>query len=328
MVAWSAFRGGDAAWDAALARVPGANAFQSSAWARHKADSGWFPVRALAGPEDAAAAAAQALVKKVPGGALLWARGGPVGDPSLWNSDLREVLSREAGAPLVYGRVCSYREADVAAAGALDAASWARPERPLDKPSTYLLDLAPDVDALREGQSTNWRHNLKRGNARATVADWLDPDPVEMESLYLSLESLKGLPPQHRAAGLGSLVRALGPAMILKRAVVDGKTVALRACATFGDTSFDLLAAAAGEARKVYASYALLWALILESKRRGAKSYDLGGADPVAAPGVADFKKGTGARPIETLGERDFASPEFLRGPAGALIAWKLGKNA
>jgi hypothetical protein len=328
MVDWSAFSGGDAAWDGALARVPGANAFQSSAWARHKADSGWRPARALAGPEAAPLAAAQALVKKIPGGALLWARGGPVGDPALWNAGLRETLSREAGGALVYGRICSYRESDAAVAAALDAAGWSRPERPLDRPSTYLLDLAPDVEALREGLSTNWRHNLKRGNARAAVADWTDPDPAEMESLYLSLESLKGLPPQHRAASLGSLVRALGPALILKRAVVDGKTVALRACAAFGDSAVDLLAAAAGEARKVYASYALLWALLLESKRRGAKVYDLGGADAVAAPGVADFKKGTGARPVETLGERDFASPGLLRAPAGALIAWKLGKGA
>jgi hypothetical protein len=328
MVAWSAFRGGDAAWDAALARLPGANVFQSSAWARHKSDFGWRPLRALSGPAGSPLAAIQALVKTAGPARVLWARGGPVGDPASWNAGLREVLLREAGGALAYGRVCSYREADAGAAAALDAAGWTPPERPLDRPSTYLLDLTPEDEALRAAQSTNWRHNLKRGEARAVVAEWKDPDPAEMESLYLSLESLKGLPPQHRASSLGSLVRALGPSLILKRAIVDGKTVALRACAVFGESSVDLLAAAAGEARKVYASYALLWALILESKRRGARTYDLGGADAVAAPGVADFKKGTGARPIETLGERDFASPPFLRAPAGALIAWKLGKGA
>jgi hypothetical protein len=328
MNGWRVHDGSNEAWDAALARVPGANIFQSSAWARHKADSGWRPARALAGPESAPLAAVQALVKNAGPARVLWARGGPVGEPSSWDAGLRETLIREAGGALVYGRTCSYREADAATAAALDAAGWAHPQRPLDRPSTYLLDLAPEVEALRAGQSTNWRHNLKRGDARAAVADWNDPDPKEMEGLYLSLESLKGLPPQHRADSLGSLVRALGPALVLKRAIVGGKTVALRACAVFGGSSVDLLAAAAGEARKVYASYALLWALILESKRRGARIYDLGGADPVAAPGVADFKKGTGARPIATLGERDFASPAFLRAPAGALIAWKLGKGA
>lgn len=321
---WRVFEGSDEAWDAALARVPEANAFQSSAWARHKAGAGWRPVRALAD-----GAAVQALVKNMPGGMrVLWARGGPVGEPALWNADMRGTLTAAAGGSAVYGRICSYREAGDAANATLDAAGWARPETPLDRPSTYLLGLTPDADMLRQAQTTNWRHNLKRGEARTVVSDWNDPDPSEMESLYLSLESLKGLPPQHRAASLSSLVRSLGSSMMIKRAVVDGKTVAFRACAVFGETSMDLLAAAAGEARKVYASYALLWSLILESKKRGAKSYDLGGADAVAAPGVADFKKGTGARPVSTIGERDFASPALLRRPAGALIAWKLGKTA
>jgi hypothetical protein len=323
--AWRAFTGSDSDWDATLSKIPGATIFQTSAWARHKADFGWRAARALAGSPAEPKAAAQALVKTIPGGGrVLWSRGGPVGELSLWNGDLRDVLTREAGGVFTYGRACSYREAK----GDYAPEGWESPATPLDRPTTYWLDLSPDHDALKAAQTTNWRHNLKRGNARAVVVDWLEPDPREMEAIYLSLESLKGIPAQHRADSLGSLVRALGPALILKRAIVDGKTVALRACGVFAGTSVDLLAAAAGEARKVYASYALLWSLILESRRRGARLYDLGGADAVAAPGVADFKKGTGARLVDMVGERDFASPAFLRGPAGALIARQLGKGA
>jgi len=107
MVSWREAALGDADWDEALATVPGANVFQSSAWARHKADFGWRAVRALAGPDGAATAAAQALVKDFPGGMrVLWARGGPVGDAALWNADLRTALARAAGGRLTYGRVC------------------------------------------------------------------------------------------------------------------------------------------------------------------------------------------------------------------------------
>lgn len=327
-MSWRAAALDDESWDAALACVPGAGIFQSSAWARHKADSGWRPVRALCGPDAAPTAAVQALVKDLPGGArLLWSRGGPVGDPGLWDAGLRDTLSAAAGGTACYARVCSYRESSSADISTLETAGWTRPARPLDRNMTYLLDLTPEPEALREGLSSNWRHNLKRGEKRVTVSDWTDPDPAEMERLYIAMESLKSLPPQHRAASLDSLVRALGPALILKRAVVDGRTVALRACAVFDDTAVDLLAAAGEEARKVYASYALLWPLLVESKRHGAKTYDLGGADPDAARGVADFKKGVGARLIETLGEWDFSRPALLRRPAGALIAWKLGKG-
>jgi hypothetical protein len=327
MVNWRASALSDGAWDEALALVPGANAFQSSAWARHKADFGWRPVRALAGPASAPTAAVQALVKDFPGARVLWSRGGPVGDASLWNAELRATLAAAAGGAVAYGRVCSYRELDGGTAAALESNGWARPARPLDRNRTFLLDLSPEPDALRENLSSNWRHNLKRGEARAPAADWLDADPAQMEALYLEMEALKGLPPQHRADELGSLSRALRDRMILKRAVVDGKTVALRACAVFGASAVDLLAAATADARKVYASYALLWALILESRRRGARTYDLGGADPDAAPGVADFKSGVGAKAVDTVGEWDFAVPAALRRPAGALIAWKLGKG-
>ena len=331
MVTWRAAMLGDEAWDAALAAVPGANAFQSSRWARHKADFGWRPVRALAGPEAAPAAAVQALVKDLPGGArLLWSRGGPAGDPALWDAGLRAALTAAAGGfnLAVYGRICSYQESDPAAVAFLSAAGWSRPKRPLDRNMTYLHDLAPEPEALRAALSTNWRHNLKRGEARAEVSDWTDPDPAEMARLFLQMVSVKALPPQHREDSLASLVRALGPALVLKRAVADGRTVALRACAVFGGTAVDLLAAATEEARKVYASYALLWSLLVEARRRGARTYDLGGADPDAARGVADFKKGVGARLIQYLGEWDFARPALLRRPAGALIAWKLGKGA
>ena len=328
MVNWREAGLSEEDWDKALLRLAGANAFQSSAWARHKADFGWRPLRALAGPAGAPSAAVQALVKDLPGGIrLLWARGGPVGQVQAWDASLREHLVSAAGGLAVYGRICSYLESSPVATATLRASGWARPEKALDRNASFLLELTPEPKSLREGLSSNWRHNLKRGETRAVVEYWRDPDPSEMERLYLELESLKDLPAQHRAAELGSLTRALGPSLILKRAVLNGRTIALRACAVFGDCAVDLLAAAE-DARKVYASYALLWSLLLEARARGAKTYDLGGADFNAARGVADFKKGVGARPIETLGEWDFAAPSVLRRPAGALIAWKLGKGA
>lgn len=322
MVNWRAFAGSDRDWDAALSAMTGADPFQSAAWARHKADFGWRPLRLLG-----EGAAVQVLVKEFPGGGrVLWARGGPVGEPRAWDRGLREALAREAGGGLVYGRVCSYREGRAEAERALWAAGWARPERPLDRNMTYLLDLAPEPAALKSGLSSNWGHNARRAEKRVEVRDWTDPDPEEMEAVYLAMESYKGLGAQHRALALASLVRALGPSMILKRAVVDGRTVGLRACAVFAGRAVDLLAANDAEGRKVYASYGLMLALLLDARRAGARVYDLGGADPDAAKGVSDFKKGTGARLIETLGEWDFASPDAIRGAAGALISWKLGK--
>lgn len=319
MVTWAAFEGSDEAWDARIAPLAESNVFQSSAWARHKAASGWRPVRLACG-----VAAVQGLVRRLPGGGrVLWARGGPLGDPSAWNAALREGLLRAAGGAAAYARVCPYRPACGPGVGALQGSGWRRPSRPLDGNSTFRLDLAAEEPLA---PSANWAHNLRRGLARAGAAqDWPDPDPAEMERLYLGMEAYKGLAPQHRAADLASMTKALGNRMILRRVVVDGRTAAMRACGVFGRVAMDLLAAAAPEARKVYASYVLLASLVTDARRAGANAYDLGGADAAAAKGVADFKKGTGAAAVTTLGEWDCAAPAFARRPIGALIAARMG---
>lgn len=317
MVSWREFDGSDEAWDALVAPLAESNVFQSSAWARHKAASGWRPLRLAC-----EGAAVQGLVRSIPGGGrVVWARGGPLGDPAAWDGSMREALLRRAGGAAVYARVCPYRPAPGPGADALAASGWRRPSRPLNANRTYRLDLArPALEP-----SANWAHNLRRGHSRAGAAqDWPDPDPAAMERLYLSMEAFKGLSPQHRAASLASMVAELGPRLILRRAVVDGRTVAMRACGVFGRVAMDLLAAAAPEARKVYASYVLLESVVAEARRAGAQAYDLGGADAAAAKGVADFKRGTGADAVETVGEWDCAAPAFARRPIGALIAARM----
>ena len=318
MVGWRLFDRDDAAWDDRLAGLEESSVFQSSLWARHKAASGWRPLRLASGN-----AAVQGLVKRLPLGArLLWARGGPAGDPAAWDASLRRELLARAGGSVVYARVCPYRPADPETTARLTAAGWKRPGTPLDKPFTYRVALQGGAERK---MSSNWAHNLRRGLSRAGQAQaWDSPDPVEMEGLYRGLESLKGLPPQHRAPELASMLGALGPRLILRRVCVGGKTVAMRACAVFGHVAMDLLAAAGPEARQIYASHVLLDALIAEAGRAGARFYDLGGADPVAAKGVADFKRGTGAAETETLGEWDAASPAAARAGIGALIAARM----
>ena len=86
------------------------------------------------------------------------------------------------------------------------------------------------------------------------------------------------------------------------------------------DTAWDLLAAAGAQARKVYASHATLWALLEECNRKGLSWCDLSGVDPVHNKGVYDFKQGTGADPVEYLGEWEWACPRLCRLPANWLI--------
>jgi hypothetical protein len=309
MVAWKLFDGDDARWDDALLALPDHNVYQSSGWARHKLSQGWRLRRAIAGDR----AMVQALYKKFPGGSVLWSRGGPVGEPSLWNDDMRRALTKGLG--LCYFRMCSYREQNAEQAAALFSAGWKRPKHPFNRALTFHFDLTKDEKTLFDGLTENWRHNLRRGQKRcAPPVHWQDPKAEELIKVYRRMEDWKGIKEHFVEGELTSLLSHLKDGIILMRAdAQDGTPVALRACVRQGDRAWDLLAAASNEGRKNYASYAIFWALITQCQKLGVKSYDMGGADPDKARGVFDFKKGTRAKLVEFLGEWDWSTFDLAR---------------
>lgn len=317
----------DEKWDEVLLSFPDHNVFQSSAWARHKAAAGWRARRVVGlGTDGKPAAAAQVLVKTTPAGSVLWARGGPLGDARAWDARMREALVAGLRGPVRYLRVCAYRRSDAETLRALAGNGWKRPKRPLNADTTFVLDLSRPQEEVEKALSSNWAHNLRRGLKRAKVRAWEKPDPDEMIEVYRAMEAYKGMKAAYDAQSLRSLIESLGPALRLWRADDEsGRPVALRACAVQGDGGWDLLAASSDAGRKVYASYALLWSLLLDCQARGVRRYDLGGADEKTAKGVFDFKKGTGARFTEFVGEWDWATPSLARGAAGWAIAKKAG---
>ncbi|MBI5245394.1 MAG: peptidoglycan bridge formation glycyltransferase FemA/FemB family protein [Elusimicrobia bacterium] len=316
-----------ATWDDAVSSLPGHSIFQSAAWAEHKSRFGWTPLRLAAGSESRPEAAVQFLCRRRAFGTLLWSRGGPVGMPEAWGQGLLGELRRSAGSPLAYARVCSYQILDERSARAMESGGWKRPVKPLNRNATFLLDIAHSADALRKCLSSNWSHNLRRSEKRcAPPRRWESPDTKELIRVYRSMEGYKGMRPQYGERELQSLLGALAGSIILYRADDErGAPLALRACAAQKDKAWDLLAASSEAGRRCYASYALLWALLRECMARGVREFDLGGADPVEAKGVHDFKKGTGARFVEYLGEWDWASPSWLRVPASALAGLRAG---
>jgi hypothetical protein len=314
----------DAAWDEALKNLEDYNIYQSSAWARHKAGQGWKVRRASAGGR----AMVQVLYKKFPGGSVLWSRGGPVGDSAFWNADMRKVLTQGLG--LCYFRMCSYRESTEADAKTLKGNGWRRPKHPFNRALTFVYDLAKDEPVLKTELTEYWRHNLKRGQARCQPpVRWENPKAEDLIKVYRDMEAWKGIKQHFVEQELTSLLSAFGERFVLMRVnAIDGQPAALRACVVEGGKAWDLLAAASKEARKNYASYALFWSLALHCRELGVTSYDFGGADPEKAKGVYDFKRGTRARPVEFLGEWDWAPLDLARRAAGLGLKLKgVGDN-
>jgi hypothetical protein len=323
VVTWTAVADDDAArtWDRNLEQFAERSYLQRVGWGHYKATQGWTPVRAAAYDERGVIVGmVQALVRTYPGGfGVIWCPGGHVGPLTLWNRNLVEALSQASAVRRVYCRVSFPRSGTAADAQHLHAVGWRRPSQPVSAPRTLIWDLSAVEDALRAGLSDNWRHNLNRALRRnLRVVEWHDPSPAAVASLFDAMATYKDLDMAADPSAIDAMIRSLDGRMLIYTCENEaGAPIAVRGCVIDGDSAWDLLAATSPEGRRCYASYAVLWALVRSCRERKVNTYDLGGIDPEAAPGVYTFKRGTGAREQERLGEWEWSTSRLLAGAVG-----------
>ncbi len=313
-------------WDERLLDFDDHSIYQTLAWGEHRRALGWTPYRWAAFDGDTLTAMAQGLLRRYPGGVgVVWLPGGPVGAITAWNEALQQLIRRSTGLTLIYCRFNSFRARSREEQTQLMQNNWRPARSPLTSGASLLYDVArPETDRIA-ACSKNWRHNLKRSHKGAfTVTPWGKPDATEMRAVYTEMEGLKQLPPQHSETNLRALYAQAGKHLLTYACRdAENKLLGFRACAISGDKAWDMLAATAIAGRKSYASYATFWALTQDCHRRGIRHYDLSGIDATGNRGVYDFKQGTGATPIDYLGEWDWASPRLFALPAN----WLIGKR-
>ena len=313
-------------WDRELLAFDDHSIYQTIEWGEHRAAAGWTPYRWAAVDGERTVAMAQGLLRRYPGGiGVMWMPGGPAGDIAAWNKDLQQMVRRSTGLSALYCRFSSFKRRSDDDERLLADCGWRRPRARITTGLSLQYDLArPEADRLA-ACSVNWRHNLKRsGKYGLTVERWTAPDAAELRSAYSDMENHKQLAQQHSEEALRSMFAHLGDRVIVYRCRDQGGAiVACRACAVMGHTALDLLAATTVAGRKTYASYAAFWALMQHCHRQGIRQYDLAGVDPAGNRGVYDFKKGTGATPIEYLGEWEWAYPGLISLPVNWLIGMR-----
>jgi hypothetical protein len=321
---WSSFDGAANDWDDALASL-GGDIYQSHAWGEYRGATGWRVLRAISTDEGHdIVAMAQILVRRRLGATIIWIPGAAAGDCRRWAVSLPRFLRRRLGSA-TYCRVNILSERLPNVENTLTAGGWSRPGVRLGTGLSLELDLRPSMQERLKLASVNWRHNLRRsGKYGLTIEPWPQPDARQMAAIYRGMEDYKGLGQQHSEADLQAMIDNLGERLLVFRCLdSEGDLLAFRAAAVFGGRGWDLLASATGPARKVYASHAVLWALLEACQKQGAHTYDLGGVDPLSNKGVFDFKRGTGARTIEYMGEWEWASVPLLAPMVGLMMKYR-----
>jgi hypothetical protein len=304
-------------WDDALVRCDNYSPFQTFAWGQFRRGLGWEPCHWAAFNEQGEIVAMMlgGLHRYRLGLGLVWAEAAPVGDLSVCDESLQSAMKQTTGLQRIYCRFRSDRERSVEDALRLSGQGWSRSWSPLTSSYSMSLDLTQTEEELLAGLERNWRRNLRRAWSRkVTARRWENPNVDEIISVYDSMEQLKGLKKQHSREEIEQLFNSLKERMILYRCDdEDGRLLSLRGCVIAGDRASSWFAACNERGRDLLASYAVFWGLLQECLRLNMKTLDLGGIDPVLNPGVYQFKKATGSRPLEYLGEWDWASSPWLQ---------------
>ncbi|WP_372397794.1 GNAT family N-acetyltransferase [Azospirillum sp. HJ39] len=175
---------------------------------------------------------------------------------------------------------------------------------------TVWFDLTRSEEAMRTGLARDWRQRLRGAEKAGLVldVDWkADNLPWLMKQEHDQARD-KGF-----RAMTGPLAVRLRNAMVkggscndgvVMVTALDGRTPV--ACGLFfrhGVCATSQISWASESGRKSGAMRLVLWRAMQELKRRGVRALDLGGINPDTAPGVTEFKLGTGGEAVETVGQ-------------------------
>jgi len=331
MVRWELLNEADAreTWDKALMKFPDYTLFQTVAWGEYKRALGWVPLRWVACDKNREVCAmVQGLLRRYPfNTGVVWAPGGPVGDISACDEGLPMTILKSTGIKRAYIRFFYNQEHDAKSASVLKSHNWSRARFPINSGLSMRYETSRDDASMLEGYSRNWRHNLRRSEKYSLIVrQWTRPDIDEMLSVYDSMQKFKNLKAQYSRQELAGIFGKLGDKLILYRCEDSSRElVGFRGCAVIADKAWELFAATTEKGRKVYASYALFRTLVQHCREIGVRVYDMGGVDPEHNQGTYNFKKGTGALPVEYLGEWDWSTSGWLRAVANRAISWRNG---
>jgi lipid II:glycine glycyltransferase (peptidoglycan interpeptide bridge formation enzyme) len=188
---------------------------------------------------------------------------------------------------------------------------------------TAIWHLEHTAEDLLAGLNRDWRTRLRQAQKAGLRIERFDRPPVaEMAAMSDAMNTAKGVASAAvRESDVAAMFAALGETAVVYGCRDDsGTLLSFRSCAIHGSRAWDLMAATSADGRRLGASFAVLWELVLHCQRMGVTHYDLAGTDEAGAPGVASFKLRTGAEPLEWLSEWEWSTSPALRYAVGTLV--------
>jgi lipid II:glycine glycyltransferase (peptidoglycan interpeptide bridge formation enzyme) len=178
--------------------------------------------------------------------------------------------------------------------------------KPIQPPSTTILNLTKSEDELLAAMHPKTRYNIKVASRHEVMVQKLENTEENFEIFWKLLEETSHRdgfcthPKKYYKKMLENL-----PNISLFVAKYKNKPLAAELVMFFGETATYLHGASSEKNREVMAPYAIHWEIIKEAKKMGCLYYDFWGIDEKKWPGVTRFKRGFGGEEISYPGTLD-----------------------
>jgi lipid II:glycine glycyltransferase (peptidoglycan interpeptide bridge formation enzyme) len=229
----------------------------------------------------------------------LWERRGEPLDPEVPTRMARAIEDEYIDKRKLFLRVLPNAFAGSPRATTMQAAFSRFTPEPFDAGSmyrTFVLDLSPSLDELRNRLDKKWRNQLTRSekNNLRVIAGHGREEYGTFCQIYSQMRKRKTFETTVDADEFGRIQETLAESQRMRILICEDKGVPVAGlvASAMGDSAIYLLGATSDDGLYSKGAYLLQWTLIRWLKELGIQSYDLGGIDPEGNPGVYHFKRG------------------------------------
>ena len=265
-------------WDAFMASSPQAHILQSRAWGELKRRFGWQAERLLT---DYADGGAQILYRRAAGLRLAYVPRGPVVDWENAASVARTLAAVEAAARDA-GCAILKLEPDLIDSAAnralLTTHGFTCSSQSVQPPSTIVVDLTGDDDAILARMKSKWRYNIRLAKRKGVVVRPADATDLPAFNRLMRTTGARDGFPVHSADYYASAYELFVPdAAVFLLAEYAGEPLGALVVFARGERAWYLWGASSNEQRNRMPNHALQWAAMQWARAHGARVYDLWG---------------------------------------------------
>lgn len=272
----------DATWDQFVAAHATPHILQTSGWAALKQRFGWDAERVtLVDARGQVRAGATLLFRRAAGLTVAYVPRGPLTDwtdPNLTRALLAalEARSRERGAALLKLEPELF---DTPENRRMLHGYGLRPGRQtVQPPSTILVDISGDEDAILRRMKSKWRYNIRLAARKGVQVRDAGPDDLPAFNRLMGATGQRDGFAVHSADYYAAAYELLVPAHgVFLLAEYEGEPLASIVVFSVGDMAWYLWGASSDRERNRMPNHALQWAAIRWARARGAVCYDLWG---------------------------------------------------